>query len=324
MKAKPKVRNWSEYNKALIRRGQIIFSFTEEGLNQLYYRGIRQPGGDRLYSPFMYEYILAVKVLFKLPWRSAVGLVEGLLKKMFALEKVAVPNFAHASREANKLGLKVKKYQRNLSEGINLALDSTGLNVYTASGWHQSKYGKKSLHHQKDQWKKMHIAMDINTMEVLSVTCTSSRRNDCEQIAALMEEIKGKVNSIRADGAYDTGEMYRIGYERGSKVLIPPACTSKAQEELSNPPKKLKPHLAARDKTIKEIRRCENFDEGLKEWKRSSLYHKRSQVEAFMFRFKRIFGYNLHQKTENGRLNEIICKVNLLNLMTSLGKAEYA
>lgn len=324
MKAKPKVRNWSEYNKALIQRGQIIFSFTEEGLERLYYQEAQRPGGERLYSALMYEYLLAVKVFFKLPWRSTVGLVEGLLKRSFPGKKINVPHFAHASRQANGLKLKVKRYQAHSKEGVNLVLDSTGLNVYSTSGWHQSKFGKKSLHHQKDQWKKVHVAMDLNTMEVLAVSCTSSRKNDCEEIEALTKGIKEKVDSILADGAYDTGEMYRIGHQWGAEILIPPACTSKAQDELSNPPKKPKPHLAQRDKIIKQIRIHENFDEGLKQWKALSGYHQRSRVEAFMFRFKRIFGCNLHQKTEKGRLNEVICKINLLNLITSLGKAEYS
>lgn len=42
-----------------------------------------------------------------------------------------------------------------------------------------------------------------------------------------------------------------------------------------------------------------------------------------MFRFKKTFGFNLQQKTEQGRKNEVIAKVNILNQMIALGKAEY-
>jgi hypothetical protein len=42
-----------------------------------------------------------------------------------------------------------------------------------------------------------------------------------------------------------------------------------------------------------------------------------------MCRFKRSFGFNLQQKTDNGRINEIITKMNILNLMASFGRAEY-
>jgi len=38
---------------------------------------------------------------------------------------------------------------------------------------------------------------------------------------------------------------------------------------------------------------------------------------------RKTFGFNLQQKNDSGRRNELIAKVNLLNLMASLGKAEY-
>jgi hypothetical protein len=53
-------------------------------------------------------------------------------------------------------------------------------------------------------------------------------------------------------------------------------------------------------------------------------YHQRSKIEAFMFILKRAFGFHLHQKTNNGRVNEIITKMNILNLMASFGMAEYS
>jgi hypothetical protein len=74
---------------------------------------------------------------------------------------------------------------------------------------------------------------------------------------------------------------------------------------------------------IKEIRQYETFEEGLNAWKMNSGYHKRSNIEAFMSRFKKICGFYLQQKTEKGRINEIITKVNILNLMASFGRAEY-
>ena len=85
-----------------------------------------------------------------------------------------------------------------------------------------------------------------------------------------------------------------------------------------------RPYLRQRDKIIKFIRRSKDFYEGLKRWKIRSGYHRRSLIESCMFRLKRIFGFNLQHKTEIGRRNEIITKVNLLNRMTALGMPKYA
>ncbi len=318
-----KVRNWSEYNKNLVKRGAIIFTFDEKYLQEMYFSGKQQRGGAREYSEKMYEFLLTIKVMLRFPWRAAIGFAGGMLKRISS-DKARIPDYAHAAREANKLDLKVKHAPINLSAGIEIAFDSTGVNVYGTSGWHQRKHGKDNLYKKRDQWKKIHLALDLDTMQIVSVAYTDSNVNDCEVVKELCNGIKGNVTSVRADEAYDTEELYRIIYDWGAKAMIPAARTSKAQDELSRRAKQQKPHLEQRDSMIKEIRKHENFDVGLKAWKISSGYHRRSLVEACMYRLKRTFGFNLQQKNDTGRRNEVIAKINLLNLMASLGRAEYS
>ena len=155
-----RVRNWKEYNRNLRTRGTIIFSFSPDIL-KLYYSGQQQRGGVRRYSNHMYEYMLYVKILLRLPWRAAEGFVKSLLEKAFPGHTVEVPNYAHASRMAGKLELKIRQYLPSVKDGMEIAFDSTGVNVYTTSGWHQRRYGKDSLCRKRDQWKKIHVAMDL-------------------------------------------------------------------------------------------------------------------------------------------------------------------
>jgi hypothetical protein len=319
-----KVRNWKDYNQSLKRRGAIIFSFDENYLSQLYYKDPQVRGGARLYDEGMYEFLLTIKVMLRLPWRAAIGFAEGLLMKAFPHEIIDVPNFAHASRECARLELKIKQSIPPRLKGMELAFDSTGVNVYTTSGWHQRKYGKESLCRKRNQWKKIHIAMDLDNQQIMSMEYTDSNVNDCEVMDSLCREIKGNVKSVRADGAYDTEEIYKIIEDWGAQVMIPPARTSKAQDELKQKPKKKKIHLQQRDKIIKEIRKFKDFDEGLKNWKIQSGYHRRSLIESFMFRLKRTFGFYLQHKTDRARKNEIITKINILNLMASYGRAQYS
>ena len=161
-------------------------------------------------------------------------------------------------------------------------------------------------------------------MQVVSAVCTKSNVNDCEVIGRLFKGIKGKIKNIRADGAYDTEETYQLAEDRGAEVIIPPDKTAKAQDELINQPKVKKQHLKQRDNTIKQIRADDNFEVGLKNWKIASNYHRRSLVEAMMFRLKRTFGFYLQHKTEQGRINEVITKMNILNQMASYGRAQYS
>jgi hypothetical protein len=80
-------------------------------------------------------------------------------------------------------------------------------------------------------------------MQVLSVAYTDSNTNDCEGVKEMCDSIKGKIASVRADGAYDTEKFRKILYEWGASELIPPYKTSKAQDELKRRPRIKKEYL---------------------------------------------------------------------------------
>ncbi|MCE3238812.1 MAG: transposase [Gammaproteobacteria bacterium] len=202
----------------------------------------------------MYEFLLTIKVSLRLPWRSTVGFAKKLLTKIFSTE-VCIRDYAHANREAKKLNLKIKELTKNKEEGIELAFDSTGLNVYSTSGYHQRRYGKESLCRKRDQWKKVHLGLELEEQQIVSVVLTESNVNDCEAIEALSRQIKKKVKSVRADGAYDTKGFYKRVNDWGAVTLVPPSITSKTQEELKiKRPKK--DYLRQRDEIIKQRQYC--------------------------------------------------------------------
>lgn len=319
-----RVRNWKEYNTGLKRRGAIVFSLEEEYIEELYYTGEQKRGGIKKYTARMYEYLLSIKVLLGIGWRQTIGFAEQLLKKLHPQRQLKLPDYAHAARQSGKLKLKIKGINSQIAEGMELAFDSTGVNVYNRSGWHQRKYAEEVKHKKNDQWKKVHVVLELNSMEIVAVTYTPSQVNDCEEIEALSRQIEGEVASIRADSAYDTEKMYKKGYEWGAKMLIPPGRRARMQEEITKRRQEKKVHLEQRDEIIRQIRGYANFDEGLKAWKKSSGYHRRSLVESCMNRIKKTFGFCLQQRTEQGRANEVITKANLLNLMASLARAEYS
>ena len=318
-----KIRNWSEYNKSLVKRGHLLLSFDSNYLEQLYYQAPQRKGGLMVYSSKMYEFLLNIKVLLRLPWRATTGFARALLQKTCPNFVVQVPNYSHASRACRKLKLKVKAVGLNSKEGLNIAFDSTGVNVYSTSGYHQRKYGKEGLYRKREQWKKVHLAIDLDSLQIVSMAYTESGINDCEVVDELWDAISNPINSVRADGAYDTFDLYERGYQKGAQIIVPPAITSKAQDELKKPSKIKKEYLDARDKTLHFIRQFEKFEDGLKQWKINSKYHQRSLIETTMFRFKRIFGFNLSSKSDEGRCNELVAKINLLNQMAALGLPQY-
>ena len=110
-----RICNWKDYNAALIKRGELIFSFDDSYLKELYYEDKQAPGGIRKYTSHMYEYLLTIKVLLRFSWRATLGFVKGLIKKVHNRD-ILLPHYSHAAREANKITLKIKSYSNYSSE----------------------------------------------------------------------------------------------------------------------------------------------------------------------------------------------------------------
>src|SRR5690606_38819904 len=77
------------------------------------------------------------------------------------------------------------------------------------------------------------------------------------------------------------------------------------------------PALRERDQAIRRIEELE--DEGRSQWKREIGYHRRSRVEAFMFRYKTILGDRLASRRNWTQATEVAIKLDVLNRMTELG-----
>jgi len=149
-KACYKVKNWSFYNKALKKRGQLSLYFPKGDLKELlinpvsYQEGLS--GRQAYYHPVYIELMYTFYRLFDWGMRQIVGYFEGLWKTK-GLE-IAVPSFGHLSDLFSSLPIKVRHYCDKVAqrlqkgEAVSLILDGSGMRFDKASGWYESKYGK--------------------------------------------------------------------------------------------------------------------------------------------------------------------------------------
>jgi len=111
-KACYKVKNWSFYNKALKKRGQLSLYFPKGDLKELlinpvsYQEGLS--GRQAYYHPVYIELMYTFYRLFDWGMRQIVGYFEGLWKTK-GLE-IAVPSFGHLSDLFSSLPIKVRHY----------------------------------------------------------------------------------------------------------------------------------------------------------------------------------------------------------------------
>ena len=330
-KAKYRIKNWSSYNKSLVHRGSINLWISEEVCRDWFYcskayrnnkkankKANKKEGHPFTYSNVAIELCLTVRSIYKMPLRMTEGFLQSILGRFD--KDIECPDYSTISRRGKRLKIKLKRYQ-NLGNITDIAVDSTGLKVYGEGEWKVRQH-KASF---RRTWKKLHIAMDPLSHEVLATDLTSSKATDDKSFKTMIDQIPEDIERVFGDGAYDKIDCYNVCHKKGITPIIPPQKKALLQDEMQRQIKRTSSRIA-RDNIIGRIRELElitrNNEKARAEWKIESDYHTRSNVETTMFRYKKIFGDKLLSRNFDNQKTENIIKINLLNKFTSFGMPE--
>jgi IS5 family transposase len=299
-KATYRIRNWAEYDQALVRRGSLTIWVDQESLGAWNHQGPPRWGAKFVYSDAAIQCLLTMRAVFHLPLRAT----QGMARSIFELMGLAlgVPHYSTLSRRAAELSVDLSRTSRG---PLHLVMDSTGLKVYGEGEWKVRKHG----YSKRRTWRKLHLAIDAETHEIQAVMVTEAGVDDAEAVDDLLKPIDREVASAAADGAYDKRKVYRALEPRAARILIPPRKNARIWKHgnAAGPP-------LARDENLRRIRRV-----GREAWKRESGYHVRSLAETAMFRMKAIFGDHLASRRPECQLTEGAVRARALNMMTHLG-----
>ena len=118
------------------------------------------------------------------------------------------------------VGLTILPNRVGRTEPLHLLIDSTGLKIYGDGEWLDQKHGIRS----RRRWRKLHLAVDAGTHEIVAVELTPDDVGDIAEVPDLLDQIGADVASMTADGAYDGKVAYDAVAERHPKatVIIPP------------------------------------------------------------------------------------------------------
>ena len=212
-----------------------------------------------------------------------------------------IPDHTTLSRRLKELG-EVRVRRLTTSRPIHLLIDSTGLRIHVGHMQKPPRYRA---------WRKLHLAVDVDTGEIVASDLTARRTHDCTHVLSFFEQIADPIESVSADGAYDTKAVYEAAHERGEgravRVLIPSGRSAQLNPNPSTA-------LRERNHNIRSIRGL-----GRREWHTQSGYSKRSMVENTMYRYKTIIGRSMRSRTFDGQNIEVRLASNILNTMTHLG-----
>jgi hypothetical protein len=295
------IRNWSDYNKALVKRGSITLWFDEKSVRKWHKTRKEGRGRPKIYADAAILCMLTIKMVFRLPLRAT----QGLVKSMIELLGLSIEAADYTTLCRRQKQLKVPLRKKQTSEPLHAVFDSTGLKVFGEGEWKVRQHG----YSKRRTWRKLHLGIDEATGEVVAEVLSGNDKKDGELLPNLIEQIKRPITQVSGDGAYDSFEIYDMLRKRGIKATIPP------REDA-----KIKLHgntngaTIARDDIVRDVRNL-----GRSGWKQQNGYHRRSLAETAMFRFKKILGNNLHAILFETQMVEAAIKCNILNKMTVIG-----
>ena len=174
-----KTRNWPAYNAALKRRGSLTIWFDPEMSWEAVPTGSR--GRQQSYSDAAIQTCLSMKALFGMAVRQATGLVESLLR-LIGLDWTVL-DFSTLSRRQKTLAVNIP--YRGSKGPLHLLVDGTGIKVEGEGEWHARKHGGP----KRRVWRKIHLGVDEQTLEVRAVEITGSHIGDAPVLPDLLEQI---------------------------------------------------------------------------------------------------------------------------------------
>lgn len=241
-----------------------------------------------------------MKVLFGMPLRQTTGFVESLLR-LVGLDW-RVPDFSTLCRRQRTLNVAIP--YRGGTGPLNLLIDSTGIKAEGEGEWNARKHGGP----KRRIWRKIHIGIDEQTLEVRAVEITGSNIGDAPMLPELLDQIPPDqdVGSVTADGAYDTRKCHDAIAARGAHAVIPPRKNAKPWKPTST-------GATTRNEAVRASRYL-----GKTLWRRWSGYHRRSRVEAKMNCIK-LLGQSLMALDFERQVAELQVRIAVLNGYTALG-----
>ena len=165
-KSRYRVRNWAKYEAGLHCRGDLTVWLSEDAIDSWREPPSGKPGGQRTYADIAIEASLTIRMVFHLPLRQTEGFLRSLAQ-LLELD-LPIPDHTTMSRRLQKLD-EIQFRKLATDRPIHLLIDSTRLRTHVG---HLRKPPKNRA------WRKMHLAVDADTGEIVASKLSGRRTAD--------------------------------------------------------------------------------------------------------------------------------------------------
>lgn len=199
-KSRYRITNWKQYNTALKTRGSLTI-WLDKSMSW-FAAASGKRGRSPQFSDSAIQFCLTIKNLFGLALRQTTGFVQSLLALSGLLWPV--PNFSTLCGRQRSLDVQVA--YRSSAAGLHLQVDSTGIKFLGEGEWKCKKHGPE----RRRQWRKLHIGIDAQMLQVRAICVTSNNVTDAAVMPQLLAQVPDDdpLLTVTGDGAYDTQPVH--------------------------------------------------------------------------------------------------------------------
>ena len=252
----------------------------------------RPPADER---DLMVSFLL--REYFDITFRQTQGLTE-CFKKYFGITRVPSHTLLSKKNQSKRWLLLWKRFHRFVIDSLPkrkaiIATDASGFSG-RKQGWKETPHE----HRAKQNWVKLHAAIEVDSFLVLNYVLTDSDVHESQVFGEVWDDIPTNVKPIRslADAGYEWEECLQIALAHGA---TPIHGTKKNAVYHSNP--------------VTAYQRLVNFTI---HWPNrfQELYGKRNHAETSFSMIQSRFGYRIRCRSKIGRKNEVQSKINAHNI----------
>jgi len=288
--------DWPTYNEALVRRGEILLdlSLLHTWGQELQEMNQGKEGGRYRYPESLITFQGFIRACFKLPYRQLEGFTRALAEWEPGL---TAPDYTTTCRRFNSLSVDLDP-RIDPGKPLTIAMDATGIKVADRGEWMRTKWKRRR------GFLKIHIAVDVETKQIVSLEVTDERTGDSVMLVPLVEGAlqRCRVKGVLGDGGYDSRVNFAYLDERGIEPGI---------KVRRNSSRRARGCPARRRAVVEQLGDVEA-------WKMRVGYGRRWMAETVFSVFKRLFGEYVAARGFRAMVREILLKASLYNLFMSL------
>lgn len=290
-------RVWSKYNPSLVRRIDILLdtSFLDSWNDDVERENDGKVGHPYEYPQEFFVFLSKVREMWNVPFRELEGFVRKLSQLTGKFKPLSYVAIFQRIRSIPISGM-IEEINGAAKDGMTLIIDSSGFKLTQRGDWLSTKWP-----HKRKGWLKMHVAIDAERMNVVSLSITDLHTPDIREFRKVLYPVIGRASSVYGDKGYESRKNFEYLSNKGIKAVIPPRSNARSLSRSGGP---------ARGRVVRRIKNI-----GYEAWKREVNYGKRWRVEIFFSALKRTVGEVIMANKLVYQIQEAIMKIYAYFLM---------